>query len=466
MPESPAADEEFENHGRKRENDQEDEQQPAQTTPSTHGPANKKPRLSNGTTGGACGSNNSNNNDNHLQQQQQQHHQPGQHGFDLHGDGGGAMDVDDDQATASTAAPPNGHGDENAYPSPEQAATPTNLIGHLNHHNHNNIVSTTNGPTTGTQVDKVLDLNSATTFLDLSDDSAVAALAHGSSSSSNSVLLLQCEFNPRDPTVLAAAGTDALARMWTLARAGDAAALDAREEAASAPDTDSPKKPKFAAHHNLLDESMPSTTTTTGLAWSSDGSTIAVSSEPNDDGVAKVEFWNTDGTQLASYNSFESPIISLKWNLDNSACLAISPANEGASTVITVMYPSSSTHIPYPLPNHSLSDHILDIAWTSSDVFVLCGGDMLRAYQITEGGISPVKKFETREGHSLSKIVYDEKTQLLATASDSGSVDVCSTDLSAGFELTKLDLGLEWLLSLVQRSPRSHHVTRLATGQR
>jgi hypothetical protein len=348
MPASPVADEEFES-ARKRQNDDDE------SAPVPNGPASKKPRLSNGTA------------------------------FDSHAYDGNAMDLDDDQQ----------NGDEpqqHAYPSPEQAPSP---------------IVTTTGPTTGTQVDKVHDLTTETTFLDLSDDPARNA----------STVLLQCEFSPSDPTLLAAAGTDALARMWTLSRA------DPGSAAADAAD-DTPRKPKFAMHHNLLDESMPLSTTTTGLVWSSNGASVAVSSEPNDDGVAKVEFWNPDGMQYASFNSFESPVISLRWNLDNSACLAISPINEGASTVITVMFPAASTHIVYQLPNHSLSEQILDAVWTSNDVFVLCGGETLKAYQVVEGSIGPVKKFETREGHALSKIVYDERSQLLATASDTGNIDV------------------------------------------
>src|SRR6185437_12489555 len=86
------------------------------------------------------------------------------------------MDIDDDQ-----------NGDENAYPSPEQLPSP---------------VVATNGPEQGTQVDKVNDLTTEEIFLELSEDPTA-----------RNAVLLQCEFNPRDPMILAAAGTDALARM-------------------------------------------------------------------------------------------------------------------------------------------------------------------------------------------------------------------------------------------------------------
>ena len=293
-----------------------------------------------------------------------------------------AMEVDDDQ-----------NGDENAYPSPEQVPSP---------------VVATVGPEQGTQVDKVNELSAETTFLDLSDDP----------SRSSATALLQCEFNPRDATILAAAGTDALARMWTLTAPAAEAVTD----------PESPSKPNFAPHHNLLDENTPSTTTASGLAWSSDGSSIAVSSEPVDDGLAKVEFWTVDGNQFASYNTFEPPVICLRWNPTNTACLAISPENEGRGALITVMYPATDSSIRYSLPNHALLEQLLEATWTGNDEIVVCGGDLLFALQITDGSFNLARKFETREGHSLTKVTYDARARLLATASESGTIDVGFAD--------------------------------------
>jgi len=286
------------------------------------------------------------------------------------------MDVDDDA-----------NGDENAYPSPEQLPSP---------------VVATVGPEQGTQVEKVNELSAETTFLELSDDP-----------SSRNAILLQCEFNPQDPSILAAAGTDALARMWTLSR--------------TMPDlgSDSPGKPVFAPHHNLLDDNVPSTTTATGLAWSSDGENIAVSSEPLDDGTAKVEFWRKDGALSASVNTFDSPVICLRWNLHNSACLALSPQNEGRGTQITVMYPSYDESVQFSLPRHALLDQALDAAWISEEEFLICGGEFLQAFQCVEGAIVQGRQYETREGDTLSRITYDWCSRLVATASDSGTIDVC-----------------------------------------
>ena len=294
------------------------------------------------------------------------------------------MDIDDDQ-----------NRDENAYPSPEQVPSP---------------VIVTVGPEQGTQVDKVHELSTETTFLELSDEP-----------SSRNAVLLQCEFNPIDPTILAAAGTDALARMWTLSRI----IPDAGSESPR-----STRKPVFASAHNLLDESAPSTTTVTGLSWSSDGNYLAVSSEPQDDGDgngkvdAKVEFWDNNAQSFAEFNSFESPVCCLRWNPANTACLAISPQDESRGTLLTVMLPNMSNSLSYSLPNHSLDQQMLDATWTSDHEFFICGGDLLLAFHCTEESISPGKKHETQDHDTLCRVTYDWHSRLLATTNESGVIDV------------------------------------------
>ena len=288
------------------------------------------------------------------------------------------MDVDDEPQ----------NGDENAYPSSEQLPSP---------------VVVTVGPDQGTQIEKVSELSTETIFLELSDDQA-----------SRNAVLLQCEWNPRDPKILAAAGTDALARMWTLSRT----AADAD------PDPEMQRKPLFQPYHTLLDaEALPSTQVT-GLSWSSDGLFLAVASEPMEEGTAKIEFWDKEGNAFASFNTFESPVIFLRWNPSNQSCLALSTENEGKGTMITVMYPAAEESTRHSLPNHSLHEQDLDAAWTANEEFFLCGGDYLQAFQVIEKAISPGKKYETREGHALSKITYDWQSQLLATASATGIIDV------------------------------------------
>ncbi|TVY46052.1 F-box-like/WD repeat-containing protein [Lachnellula occidentalis] len=298
-----------------------------------------------------------------------------------------AMDVDEE--------PP--HGDENAYPSPEQLPSP---------------VIATIGPDQGTQIEKVSELSTETIFLELSDDPA-----------SRNAVLLQCEWNPRDPKILAAAGTDALARMWTLSRT--AAEPDADTDTDTDPEMQQQQqKPLFQPHHTLLDADALPSTQVTGLSWSSDGEAIAVASEPMEEGTAKIEFWDQEGNAFASFNTFESPVIFLRWNLSNQSCLALSTENEGKGTMITVMYPGENESTRYSLPTHSLHEQDLDAAWTDIEEFVLCGGDYLQTFQIMERVISPGRKYETQEGHALSKITYDWRSRLFATASTNGIIDI------------------------------------------
>ncbi|KAE8445476.1 hypothetical protein EG329_013366 [Mollisiaceae sp. DMI_Dod_QoI] len=285
------------------------------------------------------------------------------------------MDIDDDQ-----------NADEHAYPSPEQLPSP---------------VVATIGQEQGTQVDKVNEL-SETVYLQLSEDPT-----------SRSAVLLQCEFNPRDPMILAAAGTDTLARMWTLSRVN--------------PDSgsDSPGKPS-TPYHSLLDENAPSSTTATGLSWSSNGLCIAVSSEPVEDGTAKIDFWHVDGSCVASINGFDSPIICQRWNFANTACLTLSPQDEGKGALLTVIYPFKGTSSRFSLPNHNLLDQCFDAAWTSDEEFCICGGDVLKSFLCNENEntIIPGRKLEARSGDVLSRITYDPYSGLLATASESGTIDI------------------------------------------
>lgn len=299
------------------------------------------------------------------------------------------MDIDEEQ-----------NADENAYPSPEQLPSP---------------VVATNGPEQGTQMEKPDDLSHKEQFLELSEDP-----------STKTALVLHCEFNPRDPMILAAAGTDALARMWTFS--------------SSSPDSasDSPGKPVFAPHAELLDSNTPSSTTITSLSWSSDGASIVLASEPTDEGTAKIEFYGIDGLLIRSFSGFDSPVVCLRWNVANTACLAISPQDELRGCLLTVMCLASGERTAFPLPNHVLHDQYLDATWITDDEFVICGGAILRTFSYfqVEKKISPLRELETHPEDTLSKVSYDWHSGLLATASESGTVDVCVPEISLKIILT------------------------------
>jgi transducin (beta)-like 1 len=164
---------------------------------------------------------------------------------------------------------------------------------------------------------------------------------------------------------------------------------------------------------------------------------------------------------VATFMAFESPIICLRWNPTNTLLLAISPESEG--TVVTVMSPATQETVQTNMPRHSLAEQPLEAAWTSNEEFVVCGGDLLHAYHCSAAGISSVRKYETREGHALSKVVFDWPSRLLATASDTGMIDVSSNPLLTNSANTPADLGSPGPVQLVQCSPGPHHLSALAT---
>lgn len=293
-------------------------------------------------------------------------------------------------------------GDNHAYPSPlegEQAPTPT---------------PRTDGPEQGTQVDKVEELASKTTFIPLGsglDDapalSPVTALSRVNSDSAP--VLLHCQWHPRDPSLLAAAGTDALARIWNVSRGATADPASEDHVNGIVPD-----------FHNLVEDDVPSKATVTAMAWNCDGSAIAVATDS--DSKARLTLWTLDGSHIHHLEVAEPPIIKLRWSPLNTAILAIAPDNGG--TLITIYHAQTLNSLTHFLPNHDLNAEPLDAAWTSDSDFLLCGGEMLVLLRYSDGGISEVQKFETREGDTLTQVQYDPLVSMAATCGEKGVLDV------------------------------------------
>jgi transducin (beta)-like 1 len=290
---------------------------------------------------------------------------------------------------------PNGNG--HAYPSPKEVEpTPPPVF--------------TDGPEKGTQVEKVAELGSKTTYLTLSDPESPDVKP----------LALFCAWSPRDPTVLAGAGTDRLARLWTISR-GAATESDDHVNFAATPYQD-------LVDRNSIARYPDSSATITAMSWTSDGAAIALASEWEDGYAAserdsaRVSIWGADGSLIQEFPGFEPPIISLQWNPSNTALLAIVP--DGTSFLITIFQLSTQRTLTFPLPEHQSEMQSLDAVWTGEQEFVICGGDLLSLFAISEGAIMRTRKFETREDHRLSKATYDRHSRLLATASEDGIIDV------------------------------------------
>ncbi|KAI0479192.1 WD40 repeat-like protein [Xylariaceae sp. FL0804] len=318
-------------------------------------------------------------------------------------------------------------GDNHAYPSPlerEQALTPT---------------PRTDGPEQGTQVEKVEELGAETTFIPLGpapaglDDEAAATSAaaaaaatasspvsrlirSGSSSSSrsnsssdNAPVLLHCQWHPRDPTILAAAGTDALARIWNVSRG-----------ATTDPAADGHVNGVAPQVHSLVADGVPSKATVTAMAWNCDGSAIAVATDSET--KARLALWTPEGAYMHHFEVAEPPIFKLRWNPNNDAILAIAPENGGA--LVTIYDATTPDSLTYFLPGHDLDSDPIDATWTSETEFLLCGGELFLALRCADGQISESQKFATRHGDNISRVQFDRWSTLAATCGEKGFVDI------------------------------------------
>lgn len=281
-----------------------------------------------------------------------------------------------------------------AYPSPleaEQAASPNPRTG---------------GPEQGTQIDKVHELGQETTFLRLTGNQSAAT---SPVRANDNPIVLQCEWNPRDPAILAAAGTDALARIWTVSRA--TAPEDTADHVGGV------QRP----YHNLVEDDVPQSAGVSAMSWNWDGTAIAIAWEISN--KARISIWSADGAHIHRFDGVEPPVIKLRWSPNNAFLLGIAPENGG--TLATVFSATSASSMSYFLDRHNLhEDGALDATWTSETEFILCGGDLLLALRCTDDGIVPSRKFETHPDENFFQVQFDWRSKLLATSSEKGTIDV------------------------------------------
>ncbi|KAI1432365.1 WD40-repeat-containing domain protein [Xylaria sp. CBS 124048] len=288
-------------------------------------------------------------------------------------------------------------GDNHAYPSPlegEQAPSPPVLH--------------TDGPQQGTQVDKVEELSSETTFMPLGSV-LNDALALSRENGDNTPVLLHCQWHPQDPSILAAAGTDALARIWNVSRG-----------AASDPVSDDHVINIVPDFHDLIDDDIPLKSTVTSMAWNQEGTAIAVATDS--DSKARLTLWTPEGSHIHHFEVAEPPIIKLRWSPKSTGILAVAPDSGG--TLITIYHAHTLNSLTYFLPSHDLTAEPLDATWTSDTEFLLCGGELLILLRYSERQISEVQKFEIRDGDTLTQVQYDPLCSLAATCGEKGIIDI------------------------------------------
>ncbi|KAK0747717.1 WD40-repeat-containing domain protein [Apiosordaria backusii] len=286
------------------------------------------------------------------------------------------------------------HGADNnhAYPSPlegEQAASP------LPH---------TEGPSRGTQVDKTQDLTHDTVFLRLGADDSTEARE-------NPIVLIS-KWNPKDPSILATGGTDALARIWTLPRG-------------AAPDAALPDHVDTAPRYLHLGDDLPGDSTVISMAWSSNGALIALGIEIGN--KSRLGVWAADGTNAYRFEGLDSPITNLCWSPHDNFLLAISPdltnGLENPGTLIQVSSPSMVNPISHIL-NYDLHSYPVDATWIGESSFVLCGQGLLTAFRCTDKEVVQSKEFETRKDERFQFVKFDWRSSLVATGSEAGFIDI------------------------------------------
>jgi transducin (beta)-like 1 len=335
---------------------------------------------------------------------------------------------------------PNGNG--HAYPSPKEVEQPPTPI------------IATDGPEKSTQVEKVAELGSETTYLTLSDPD----------NPESKPLVLFCAWNPRDPTILAGAGTDKLARLWTISRG-------------TAPEAHGHVNSSRTPYQDLVDRNSTARSpdvnpTITALSWTSDGAAIALAYEaedeysPSERDSAKVAIWGADGSLIDEYPGFEPPILCLQWNPSSTALLALVP--DGNSTMIIIFCLKTQRTASQPLPEHNQDMPPLDASWTGDQEFLVCGGDLLVTFTWSDSTINRMRKFETREDHQLAKATYDRHSRLLATASETGIIDVSYSLFFQSSVIGSItngcqDMGELRPMSFEKCASRADHLITLAT---
>ncbi|EEY19294.1 conserved hypothetical protein [Verticillium alfalfae VaMs.102] len=286
---------------------------------------------------------------------------------------------------------PADHNNNHAYPSPLEGEQTHSPIPH------------TDGPEQGTQVDKVEELAPETTFLRLMPDDLPNGTSSASPSSSpmraraaageNAPVLLSCEWSPKDPSVLAAAGTDALARVWTVSRAAISSESDF--DAHDSHHVNGVNRPFLS----LVDNATPRSATVSQIAW-------------NFCRIGPL-LWRLimKARRRCSFDGIPT----------DTALLGIAPENGGA--LISVFQPLTSTTLTYFLPDHDIDNWPLDAAWTSEATILLCGGQVLVSLRCTDSAIVVDKKIETQPDDNFSQVQFDARSNLAATASANGVLD-------------------------------------------
>ncbi len=154
---------------------------------------------------------------------------------------------------------------------------------------------------------------------------------------------------------MAAAGTDALARVWTVSRA-------------TVPDTNPDHVHDISRpYKNLKEDDVPADATVSAMAWNWNGTAIALATQFGT--MTRIGIWGLDGTNIHHFDGVEPPILKLRWSPNNDFILSVGP--EGKGTLLTIFSALEATSTSYALPDHDIEAGPLDAAWISETDFIV-----------------------------------------------------------------------------------------------
>jgi transducin (beta)-like 1 len=248
---------------------------------------------------------------------------------------------------------------------------------------------------------------------------------------SPSRFLLSCAFSPTNPTLLAAAGTGTLARVWDVS---SSAALTNGDGLAHAPVIST-----YDLDENLTNGAQEFVT---AVAWRPSGDVVATArdtpsvgeiTQHNHSSVGKVQLWSMTGPRRGKLElELDNPAHSihiLKWSPGGSRLLAISSPQESGAEVLVYNY-SNPREVEryYSLSegSNSMTDagaQITDAAWIDESSFVICGDGVLRGYQIDK----ETESFRFLTEEDLNMVKWDPAGKRLATVDNHHVIKVITS---------------------------------------
>ena len=242
----------------------------------------------------------------------------------------------------------------------------------------------TTGPSVGTQVEPVIELASQTAVLDTGVGDVLYSV-----------------WSPNDPTKLATAGSDALARFWKFTW----------PDASSAHELQSSKVDTFDQN------GVP--WVVSSLAWHPTGSKIAVAVYNNDNLFEnEVAVWRDTGEILAMYPKSAMPILDLRWSPSGSVLVAVCASDTGSEAYL--WNPITTAVIDCI----TLSEGVEHVRWIDDDRFFLIGSRLVELHCLNGRRTTLLRRYDIPHQGDITLTQQDLITQKLATVTAEGVIDV------------------------------------------